>query len=113
GTAFGSSATFGVLSWLGGTLIMLPRFDVVATIRAIGQLRPTHVFGVPTMFQRIAADPTLAKIDISSLVAIVSGGAKIDETSILRCCGAFGCSFINLYGSADGVNCHTMLDDNM
>lgn len=113
GTAFGSSATFGVLSWLGGTLIMLPRFDVVATIRAIGQLRPTHVFGVPTMFQRIAADPALAKIDISSLVAIVSGGAKIDETSILRCCGAFGCSFINLYGSADGVNCHTMLDDNM
>lgn len=113
GTAFGSSATFGVLSWLGGTLIMLPRFDVVATIRAIGQLRPTHVFGVPTMFQRIAADPALAQTDISSLVAIVSGGAKIDETSILRCCGAFGCSFINLYGSADGVNCHTMLDDNM
>jgi acyl-CoA synthetase len=113
GTAFGSTATFGVLSWLGGTLIILPRFNVGAAIQAIGQLRPTHIFGVPTMFQRIAADPVLTQTDTSSLIAIVSGGAKIDEASVLRCRDAFGCNFINLYGSADGVNCHTMLDDNL
>jgi len=65
------------------------------------------------MFQRMAADPALAQTDISSLVAIVSGGAKIDEASIRRCSAAFKCSFISLYGSADGVNCHTMLDDDL
>jgi acyl-CoA synthetase len=111
GTAFGSTATSGVLSWLGGSVAVLRQFDVAIAIRAIAKLRPTHILGVPTMFQRIAADPALAKADTSSLVAIISGGAKIDEASIRRCTEAFRCGFIGLYGSADGINCHTMLDD--
>ncbi|SFE34667.1 class I adenylate-forming enzyme family protein [Nitrosomonas sp. Nm166] len=113
GTAFGSTATFGILSWLGGSVLVLRQFDVSAAIRAIAELKPTHIFGVPTMLQRIVADPALAEIDTSSLIAIVSGGAKIDEASIRRCTEAFGCGFISLYGSADGVNCHTTLEDNL
>ncbi|QIL44274.1 acyl--CoA ligase [Acidovorax sp. HDW3] len=111
GSSFGSSATFGVLSWLGGSIALLPQFDVSAAIRAIEELRPTHLLGVPTMFQRIAADPALAAVDKSSLRAIVSGGSVIDQTTIQRCVEAFGCSFVSLYGSADGVNCHNTLDD--
>lgn len=111
GTAFGSTATFGILSWLGGSVIVLRQFDVAAAIQTIAELKPTYIFGVPTMFQRIAADPALSKTDTSSLIAIISGGAKIDAASIRRCTEAFGCGFISLYGSADGVNCHTMLDD--
>jgi len=113
GTAFGSTATFGVLSWLGGSVVLLRQFDVAAAIQTIAELKPAYIFGVPTMFQRIAADPALSRIDTSSLIAIVSGGAKIDEASILRCTEAFGCGFISLYGSADGVNCHTTLDDDL
>jgi acyl-CoA synthetase len=111
GTAFGSTATSSVLSWLGGSVAVLRQFDVAMAIRAIEKLKPTHILGVPTMFQRIAADSALAKADTSSLIAIISGGAKIDEASIRRCTEAFGCGFIGLYGSADGVNCHTMPDD--
>ncbi|TFH86194.1 long-chain fatty acid--CoA ligase [Billgrantia azerbaijanica] len=111
GSAFGSSATFGVLSWLGGSIALLPQFDVSAAIRAIEELKPTHLLGVPTMFQRIAADPALAVVDKSSLQAIVSGGSVIDQTTIQRCVEAFGCRFVSLYGSADGVNCHTTPDD--
>ena len=111
GSSFGSSATFGVLSWLGGSIVLLPRFDVPAAIRAIEELRPTHLLGVPTMFQRIAAEPALATADKSSLQAIVSGGSVIDQTTIERCIEAFGCGFVSLYGSADGVNCHNTLDD--
>lgn len=111
GSSFGSSATFGVLSWLGGSLVLLPRFDVAAAIDAIGALRPTHLFGVPTMFQRMAADPALATMDTSSLRAIVSGGAMVDPETVRRCAQAFGCGFVSLYGSADGVNCHTLPDE--
>jgi acyl-CoA synthetase len=113
GTAFGSSATFGILSWLGGSIAVLRQFDVAAAIQAIAALKPAYIFGVPTMFQRIAADPALTEADTSSLIAIVSGGAEIDEASIRRCTEAFGCGFISLYGSADGVNCHTMLGDDV
>lgn len=111
GTAFGSTATFGILSWLGGTVLLLRKFDVVTAIDTIAQLKPNYIFGVPTMFQRMAADPALLKVDTTSLIAIISGGAKIDAISIQRCTDAFRCSFISLYGSADGVNCHTMLND--
>lgn len=113
GTAFGSSATVGILSWLGGTVVLLPQFDVEQSILAIADLKPNYIFGVPTMFQRIAAEPALAAIDKSSLLAIVSGGAKIDEVSIRRCMQAFECGFISLYGSADGVNCHSTLTDSV
>lgn len=111
GSSFGSTATFGCLSWLGGSIAVLPQFDVATAICAIDRLKPTHILGVPTMLQRIAADPGLALIDRSSLVALISGGSLIDEQSIRRCVEAFGCGFISLYGSADGVNCHNTLDD--
>ncbi|MFE8644307.1 AMP-binding protein [Sphingomonas sp. NCPPB 2930] len=111
GSSFGSTATFGALSWLGGSIALLPRFDVALAIEAIEKLRPTHVLGVPTMLQRMAAYPLLACIDKSSLKAVVSGGSVIDQASIRRCVEAFGCGFISLYGSADGVNCHNTPDE--
>lgn len=111
GSSFGSSATFGVLSWLGGCVVVLPQFDAASALHAIHHLRPSHVLGVPTMLQRMAADPALAEVDVSSLQALVSGGAVIDVATIERCEQAFGCAFISLYGSADGVNCHNTLDD--
>ncbi|MBC3465124.1 class I adenylate-forming enzyme family protein [Pseudomonas sp. RW10S2] len=111
GSAFGSTATAGCLAWLGGSLAVLAHFEVADAIRAIEQLRPTHVFAVPTMLQRIAAEPALAQADRRSLVALVSGGALIDGQSIRRCVEAFGCPVVSLYGSADGVNCHNLPDD--
>lgn len=111
GSSFGSTATFASLSWLGGSIIVLPQFDVAEAINAINDLRPTHIFAVPTMLQRIAADPRLQEIDKSSLRGLICGGAVIDEVTVRRCVEAFGCHFINLYGSADGVNCHNMPEE--
>ena len=111
GSAFGSTATFGILSWVGGSVVVLPKFDVAAAIEAIATFKPSFIFGVPTMLQRMAADPLLANIDKSSLIGVVSGGSANDEVTIRRCMEAFGCKFISLYGSADGVNCHNMADD--
>lgn len=111
GSAFGSTATAGVLCWLGGSVALLPKFDTAQAIAAIAAFRPTHLLGVPTMLQRMAAEPALTGIDKSSLVALISGGAVIDQASIRRCIETFDCRFISLYGSADGVNCHNTLED--
>ena len=113
GSSFGSTATIGILSWLGGSLVLQPAFDVDAAIEAIEQHRPTHILGVPTMMQRLMNSPRLAQIDKSSLVALVSGGALIDKATIERCMENFGCAFISLYGSADGVNCHNTMSDGL
>lgn len=111
GSSFGSTATFGVLCWLGGSLVVLPKFDVDEAIKAIAGFRPSFILGVPTMLQRIAAQPALGSIDKSSLRGLIVGGSVIDEATVRKCCDAFGCGFISLYGSADGVNCHNTLDD--
>ncbi|CAM5209084.1 (2,3-dihydroxybenzoyl)adenylate synthase OS=Castellaniella sp OX=1955812 GN=EPN31_11210 PE=4 SV=1 [Castellaniella denitrificans] len=111
GSSFGSTATFGVLCWLGGSVVVLPRFEVAGAIQAITAFRPSFILGVPTMLQRIAADPALEHIDKSSLRGLIVGGSVIDEATVRRCRDAFGCGFISLYGSADGVNCHNTLDD--
>lgn len=111
GSSFGSTATFGVLCWLSGTLILLPEFEVDQAIHAIECLRPNFILGVPTMLQRMAADPALSIIDKSSLAGLIVGGAVIDPGTVVKCSDAFGCAFISLYGSADGVNCHTQTDD--
>lgn len=113
GSSFGSTATIGILCWLGGSLVLQSAFDVDAAINAIEQHKPTHILGVPTMLQRIMANPRLAQIDRSSLQALISGGALIDKATIERCLEQFGCSFISLYGSADGVNCHNMPGDSL
>lgn len=42
-------------------------------------------------------------------VAVILGGAPLDETTAESASRAFGCPVVNLYGSADGVNCHTGL----
>ncbi|KGP03254.1 AMP-dependent synthetase [Alcaligenes faecalis] len=111
GSSFGSTATFGVLCWLGGSLVVLPKFDVPSAIAAINAFKPSFILGVPTMFQRIAAAPELEKADKASLRGLIVGGSVIDEATVRRCVEAFDCGFISLYGSADGVNCHNTLDD--
>ncbi|MGW8953000.1 class I adenylate-forming enzyme family protein [Streptomyces sp. NPDC055709] len=42
--------------------------------------------------------------------ALVLGGSALDEATAEQATRAFGCPVVNLYGSADGVNCHTGLD---
>lgn len=111
GSSFGSTATFGVMCWLGGSLVLLPKFDVTEAIKAIETFRPNFILGVPTMLLRIAADPALARAEKSSLRGLIVGGSLIDEATIRKCSNAFGCGFISLYGSADGVNCHNTLED--
>ncbi|MEU6809351.1 class I adenylate-forming enzyme family protein [Streptomyces sp. NPDC046831] len=117
-SSFGSTGTSVTLAVLGGTLVVLPRFDAAEAVTAIGQHRPTHIMGVPTMFQEMLADPRLKpgapdRVDTSSLTALVCGGAGVDPHTVERCVSAFGCAFVNLYGSADGVNCHTQIEDDL
>ncbi|MGW7007899.1 AMP-binding protein [Streptomyces sp. NPDC054933] len=115
-SSFGSTGTAVTLAFLGGTLVVMSRFDAAEAVTLIGRHRPTHILGVPTMFQMMLADPRLApgatdRVDTSSLVGIVCGGAGVDAATVAACAARFGCAFVNLYGSADGVNCHTQIED--
>ncbi|MFE2549847.1 class I adenylate-forming enzyme family protein [Streptomyces sp. NPDC059355] len=114
GSAFGSNGTAVTLARHGGTLILLDHFTPEAALAAVREHRPTHVLGVPTMVRMMldrleALGPDAGELPAPT--ALVLGGSALDETTAEDAARAFGCPVVNLYGSADGVNCHTGLGE--
>ncbi len=95
----------------GGTLLLLDAFDPAAALRMITAHQPTQVFGVPIMLRRITDRLRACGEDTSSLRALVSSSAALPAATIEACLTRFGAPVINIYGSADGVNCHTARGD--
>ncbi|GHB85034.1 2,3-dihydroxybenzoate-AMP ligase [Streptomyces cirratus] len=108
-SAFGSNGTAVTLARHGGTLVLLDHFTPDAALAAVREHEPTHVLGVPTMIRMMLErlDATGERLPVPT--ALVMGGAPLDETTAEAAAKAFGCPVVNLYGSADGVNCHTGL----
>ncbi|MFG2989054.1 class I adenylate-forming enzyme family protein [Streptomyces sp. NPDC048257] len=108
-SAFGSNGTAVTLARHGGTLVLLDHFTPEAAIEAVREHRPTHILGVPTMVRMMLERLDGTDEKLPAPTALVLGGAPLDETTAAAAAEAFGCSVVNLYGSADGVNCHTGL----
>ncbi|MET8750817.1 class I adenylate-forming enzyme family protein [Streptomyces sp. NPDC004667] len=110
-SAFGSNGTAVTLARHGGTLVLLDRFSPEAAIEAVREHEPTHVLGVPTMVRMMLERLDATGERLPAPTALVLGGAPLDESTAAAAARAFGCPVVNLYGSADGVNCHTGLAD--
>ncbi|GLY47353.1 class I adenylate-forming enzyme family protein [Lentzea sp. NBRC 102530] len=106
-SSFGSNGTTVTLARHGGTLVLQGKFTPESTVELIERARPTHLFGVPTMFKMLLSQPG----DYSSIRVIAPGGAQLDAATAQACREFFDAIVVNVYGSADGVNCHTALDD--
>jgi len=61
----------------GLEMILLPKFELIETLKVIGKLRPRMMPGVPTLFNAIARHPHVKNFDLSSLEFCISGGAAL------------------------------------
>ena len=68
----------------GASLVLLARFDQRLYVEAIGRYQVTRLSGVPTMFQLILNDPTLARTRRSSSVRFVGVGLRARLARALR-----------------------------
>ncbi|MCP3820889.1 AMP-binding protein [Streptomyces sp. A3M-1-3] len=109
-SAFGSNGTAVTLARHGGTLVLLDHFTPEAALDAVREHEPTHILGVPTMVRMMLDRLENCGADLPAPTALILGGSALDETTAENARRAFGCPVVNLYGSADGVNCHTGLD---
>jgi long-chain acyl-CoA synthetase len=66
---------FGIGS--GIEMILVPKFDLMQTLKLIGKLRPTMMPGVPTLFNAMLRHPHIGNFDLSSLEYCISGGAPL------------------------------------
>jgi long-chain acyl-CoA synthetase len=62
---------------VGGEMILLPRFDLKQTLKALVRKRPTYFPAVPTIYGAVAAAAESHKVDLSGIRACISGGAPL------------------------------------
>ena len=62
---------------IGGTVVILPRFELRAALNAIRKYRPTMFHGVPTMYVAFNGVPGVERYGFNSLRMCMSGGAAL------------------------------------
>jgi long-chain acyl-CoA synthetase len=85
----------------GMEIILVPKFDLIDTLKLIQKLRPTVMPGVPTLFNAIMRYPNIRNFDISSLEFCLSGGAPL-PIEVKRGFEALaGCHLVEGYGLSE------------
>jgi fatty-acyl-CoA synthase len=93
----------GVLGALArrGTLVMMPGFDPGLLLALVEAERPWFLAGVPTMLLAVLDHPDLGSRDLSSLQAVLSGGAQVPEALVRRIEHSLGADFTIVFGQTE------------
>ena len=83
--------------YVGGTVILHPRFDAGATLRAIVEERPTQLVLVPTTIQAVIDLPDWDAADLSSL-RLLTTGSSIVPLHLIDAVHARGIPVCQTYG---------------
>ena len=94
----GMQANMNVPIQLGGTTVLMTRWDRNVAAELIQRCRVTGVTGITTMIVDFLANPDLGKYDLSSLVRIGGGGASMPETVAAKLQERTGLPFLEGYG---------------
>jgi fatty-acyl-CoA synthase len=89
------------LTGLGGTHVLLPRFDAAEVLRLVERERVTRLFLVPTMARLLLDCPDIAERDLASLRQVSIGGAPSTAELLAEVEDAFGCEAICGYGMTE------------
>ena len=76
--------------WVGGSLVILPRFDAGDLLATVERERATHAFVVPTMINTVLALPDPRAFDLSSLRQLIYGAAPMSPSRIREAWELFG-----------------------
>jgi long-chain acyl-CoA synthetase len=86
----------------GASVVVLPQFDVEATLLNIERRRCTYIGGVPAMFRLVLAHPDIDKFDLSSLRFATVGSADVPADLVEAFEGRFHIPLMNGYGLTEG-----------
>ncbi|MES0200911.1 AMP-binding protein [Mesorhizobium sp. M0011] len=86
---------------VGGTNVVIGRYDSERTLRTIAAERITTLFAVPTQIQEMLFHPDFASFDVSSLRLVTTGGAAISSSTMERVMAEFCRGIFNGYGMTE------------
>ncbi|MFC9930012.1 long-chain fatty acid--CoA ligase [Streptomyces sp. NPDC127190] len=93
----------------GGTAVLESAFDPARTLELIERHRITCLFGVPAMYDAVAAEPGWAEADLGSLRNLLCGGAPVPTRTIRRYLEG-GLAFVQGYGMTEASPGVLLLD---
>jgi fatty-acyl-CoA synthase len=97
--------------YVGGSLVVLRKFDPIEVMRTIEQERPTNVWLAPAMLNAILQLADVEAYDTKSIRFIVNGGEKMPVPLIERLLRTFpNAWFADAYGLTETVSGDTFLD---
>jgi len=74
---YGMTTSMNVPVYLGGKMIMLPRFDPKTVLEGIQKHKVTVFCGVPTMYAMLVSNPELGKYNLKSIRVCISGASPL------------------------------------
>ena len=94
----------GAVQALGGTVVMMKRFDAEQALRAIGEHRTTHAQFVPTMFVRMLQLPPQVRdrYDVSSLRVAIHAAAPCPVEVKQKMIDWWGPVLLEYYAGTEG-----------
>ncbi len=84
--------------WVGGTLVVMPRWDRDVAGWLISRWQVTNWTNIPTMVIDLLGSPEFANYDLSSLRYIGGGGAAMPQAVAQRLQEQFGLRYVEGYG---------------
>jgi acyl-CoA synthetase (AMP-forming)/AMP-acid ligase II len=87
---------------LGGTVIIMPKFDVRSYLELAAAERATHTILVPVQYQRILADPEFDRFDLSAFKFKMTTSAPMQIALKREIARRWPGPFIEMYGLTEG-----------
>jgi long-chain acyl-CoA synthetase len=84
--------------YLGGTIVLLPRWDCRTAAELISRHRVTFWAAPPPMLVEFFAQPGIESFDLSSLSCVVGGGAAVPDSTARLMKERYGLQFVEGYG---------------
>ena len=94
----GMVSTMHATIYMGGTLVMMPRWDRELAGRLISRWKVTSWTNIPTMVMDLMASPNFDHYDLSSLKHIGGGGASMPQAVAQRLFEQFNLRYVEGYG---------------
>ncbi|MCM0045163.1 MAG: long-chain fatty acid--CoA ligase [Burkholderiaceae bacterium] len=101
--ATGMQVSMNASIFVGGTLVIMPRWDRELAARLIARHRVTSWTSIPTMMIDFLSSPGLAEHDLSSLCRVSGGGAAMPAAIAQKLHDLTGLQYMEGYGLTETI----------
>jgi long-chain acyl-CoA synthetase len=98
---FGLTLGLTTTMLIGGTVVLVPKFDLDLVLAEIRDNRPTILPGVPPIYQQIAESPAAGSAHLDSIRTCVSGAMKLRRETVDSFRRATGARVVQGYGMTE------------